>query len=56
MLLILSQTSLSTFLSFYAGTRGIESASIFFTMNVFGMVASKPFLGRRATRRWRWRP
>lgn len=45
MLLILSQTSLSTFLSFYAGTRGIESASIFFTMNVFGMVASKPFLG-----------
>lgn len=27
MLLILSQTSLSTFLSFYAGTRGIESAS-----------------------------
>lgn len=44
MLLILGQTSLSTFLSFYAGTRGIANASVFFTMNVFGMVISKPFL------------
>lgn len=44
MLLILGQTSLSTFLSFYAGTRGITNASVFFTMNVFGMVISKPFL------------
>lgn len=45
-MLILCQTSLNTYLSFYAADKGLDGASIFFTLNVIGMVISKPLLGK----------
>lgn len=43
--LILCQTSLSTYLSFFAESLRLGSAAPFFTLNVVGMVLSKFFLG-----------
>lgn len=44
--LILCQTSLSTYLSFYMDQLQISGAGIFFTLNVFGMITSKFILGK----------
>ena len=45
-LMILCQTSLSTYLSFFTGSLSIGGASTFFSLNVFGMIVSKFILGK----------
>lgn len=45
-LMILCQTSLSTYLSFFTSSLDIGGASTFFSLNVFGMIVSKFILGK----------
>ncbi len=45
-LMILCQTSLSTYLSFFTESLSVGGASTFFTLNVVGMIASKFLIGR----------
>lgn len=45
-LMILCQTSLSTYLSFFTASLSIGGASTFFSLNVFGMIVSKFLLGK----------
>lgn len=45
-LMILCQTSLSTYLSFFTESLSVGGASAFFTLNVVGMIASKFLIGR----------
>ncbi len=50
MLIILCQTSLSTYLSFWGALKGIEGIGIFFSLNVFGMIISRLFVGKISRR------
>ncbi len=45
MLIIFSQTALTTYLSFLGESRGILKVGTFFTLNVFGMIFSRLFVG-----------
>lgn len=49
-LMILCQTSLSTYLSFFTSSLSIGGASAFFSLNVFGMIVSKFILGKACER------